>query len=66
MPSRGVSGDGWGDEVVSVDGVAGVWSAAGRARMCSGWRRPYFLRKRYRAMRETRTSQVRSMKSSRS
>src|SRR5439155_23765349 len=60
------SGTGWPGGTVAT-GRAGVAAAAGStaaggragARCC----RPYFFRKRYRATRETRTSQVRWMKS---
>src|SRR6516225_7986684 len=61
------SGTGWpgGTAATQAEGGAGTaagGSAAGGLAGVRRWR-PYFLRKRYRATRETRTSQVRRIKS---
>src|SRR5205823_1151487 len=58
------SGTGWPGGTVATRTAAGVAAAAGGG--VAAWARrsrPYFFRKRYKATRETRTPQVRWMKS---
>src|SRR5262249_57150183 len=52
---------GWGPEHAGLRGVAAV-SVAGRSARWLAWSRPYFLRKRCKAMRATATPPVRREK----